>query len=94
MVPTRALWLGLGAGYRLGTRWVTWRMADDRCGWAPLPPRADFNLTLGLRFNGVRVGVNYDFGLRPEVFTFIALSDFAAVNLGRRRLPLAEVLRF
>jgi hypothetical protein len=77
-----------------GPAWVTWRMADDRCGWAPLPPHADFDLNLGLRFNGVRVGVNDDFGLRPDVFTFIALSDFAAVDLGRRRLPSAEVLRF
>jgi hypothetical protein len=73
--------------------WVTWRMADDRCGWAPLPPHADFDLHLGFRFNGVHVGLNFDFGLRPEHFTFVAMNDFRGRDLGHRQLPHTEVTR-
>jgi hypothetical protein len=73
--------------------WVTWRVAEGQCGWAPLPPRAEFDVRLGLRFNGVHVRADFDFGLRPEHFTFIAIGDMCERDLGRRRLPPAEVGR-
>src|SRR5207237_2316867 len=62
-------------------------------GWAPLPPRAEFDAQRGWRFNGVTVGLNFDFGLRPDHFTFIALRDFGDRDYGRRRLPRTEVTR-
>ena len=74
-----------------GPAWVTWRTSDDHCGWAPLPPRAVFDARLGWRFNGVSVGVNFDFGLRPDHFTFVALHDFTDRDLGHRRLAGTEV---
>ncbi|MEY2429028.1 MAG: hypothetical protein QOJ40_1913 [Verrucomicrobiota bacterium] len=74
-----------------GPAWVTWRTAGDNCGWAPLPPRAIFDARLGWRFNGVTVGVNFDFGLRPDHFTFVSLHNFTDRDLGRRRLPETEV---
>lgn len=76
-----------------GPAWITWRVAADHCGWAPLPPRAEFDLNLGFRFNGVRVSSSFDFGMRPEVFTFIALGDFHQHDLGQRLLAPAEVAR-
>ena len=74
-----------------GPAWVTWRYDGDHCGWAPLPPHADFDLHLGYRFNGVAVAVNFDFGLRPDHFTFVAMRDFNAHDFGHRRLPPAQV---
>src|SRR6266704_2166097 len=67
-----------------GPAWVTWRVAGDNCGWAPLPPRAVFDIHTGWRFNGVRVGINFDFGLRPDHFTFVAVHGFTQHDLGHR----------
>lgn len=76
-----------------GPAWVTWRTAGDYCGWAPLPPHAEFVIGLGWRFNGVHVGLDFDFGLRADHFAFIALKDFNDHDLGHRRLPATEVTR-
>ena len=69
-----------------GPAWVSWRTGGDFCGWAPLPPHADFDVKLGLRFNGVKVGLGFDFGLGADVFTFVALKDFNDHDLRRRRV--------
>jgi hypothetical protein len=74
-----------------GPAWVTWRSEGDHCGWAPLPPHAEFDARFGYRFNGVHVGLDFDFGLRPEHFTFIALHDFHEHDFAQRRLPPAQV---
>jgi hypothetical protein len=75
-----------------GPAWVTWRMAGDDCGWAPLPLHATFDEHGGCLFNGVAVGANFDFGLPVNCFAFVALDDFCAPDLGRHRLgqPDAE----
>jgi hypothetical protein len=72
---------------------VVWRSEGSYCGWAPLPPRAEFVAGFGWRFNGVRVGVNFDFGLRPDYYTFVSLGDFDRHDLGHRRLQQTEVTR-
>ena len=74
-----------------GPAWVTWRSGGDSCGWAPLPPHAEFDVRLGWRFNGVRVGATFDFGLRPDHFTFVAVHDFNRHDFARARLPVTEV---
>ena len=74
-----------------GPAWVTWRTSGDVCGWAPLPPRADFDVHLGWRFNGVRVGANFDFGLGINAFAFFGLGDICSHDLGHRRLPPERV---
>lgn len=74
-----------------GPAWVTWRYEGDHCGWAPLPPHADFDLNLGYCFNGVHVGFDFDFGLRPEHFTFVSLHDFDDHDYSRHCLPRAQV---
>lgn len=76
-----------------GPSWVSWRTSGDYCGWAPLPPHAAFDAGFGWRFNGVRVGLDFDFGLRPEHFTFVGFNDFTRHDLGRRHLAGAEVTR-
>jgi hypothetical protein len=74
-----------------GPAWVTWRESGDTCGWAPLPPHAEFDVHLGWRFNGVRVGATFDFGLRPDNFTFVAVHDFNRHDFARTRLPITQV---
>ena len=76
-----------------GPAWVTWRVAGDNCGWAPLPPHADFDVRLGFRFNGVSVAANFDFGLHPDHFTFIAMRDFHDHDFAHHRLPPTEVTK-
>ncbi len=76
-----------------GPSWVVWRSEGAHCGWAPLPPHSEFVVGVGWRFNGVAVGVNFDFGLHPEQFTFVAMNNFNHHDLGHYRLPPTEVTR-
>ncbi len=64
-------------GYTWGPAWVFWRQADtDGCiGWAPLPPGAVF-VDGGWMFHGVRVGVDFDFGLGADFFVFVGYDHF------------------
>lgn len=71
--------------------WVVWRSEGDYCGWAPLPPHAEFVAGFGWRFNGISVGVNFDFGLHPDHYTFIALHDFHDHDFAHHRLPPTQV---
>ena len=74
-----------------GPAWVTWRSEGDHCGWAPLPPHAEFDVHLGYRYNGVAVAATFDFGLRPDHFTFIAVHDFHDHDYAHHRLPPTQV---
>jgi len=56
--------------------WVTWRASDEACGWAPLPPFAVFRPGAGFFYRGVSVGVDFDFGLGADYFTFVAPGHF------------------
>ena len=76
-----------------GPSWVVWRQSGNYCGWAPLPPRAVFEVGFGWRFNGVHVGVDFDFGLHADHFTFVGLHDFNERDLGHHRLATTEVTR-
>ena len=73
--------------------WVVWRNYGDYCGWAPLPPRAVFEVGFGWRFNGLHVGLDFDFGLHADHFTFIGIHDFNERDLHHHRLPPTEVTR-
>jgi hypothetical protein len=76
-----------------GPAWVTWRTGPNECGWAPLPLHAVFDENSGFLYNGVRVGANFDFGLPAQCFTFVALGDFCAPDLGHHRLGQPDVDR-
>jgi hypothetical protein len=79
-------------GLEFAPAWVFWRRTDDYCGWAPLPPGAVF-IEGGWRFRGLRVGVDFDFGLSVGFFTFVGYDhfwehDFRHFIVPRERLAL------
>jgi hypothetical protein len=75
LVPGRG-WLW-APDYEWGPAWVFWRHgeADAAIGWAPLPVGAVF-VGGAFMFNGVRVGVDFDFGLGEGVFVFVGYDHF------------------
>ena len=73
-----------------GPAWVTWRYTGDQCGWAPLPLHSTFTSS-GFLYNGVNVGLDFNFGLPANLFTFVAIGDFRSADLIHRRLPPATV---
>ena len=63
--------------YVWGPSWVFWRHAegDGAVGWAALPPGAVF-VEGGFMYHGARVGVDFEFGLGEEYFTFVEFGHF------------------
>jgi hypothetical protein len=63
--------------YTWGPAWVFWRQAetDGAIGWAPLPVGAVF-IDGGFFFNGIRVGLDFDFGLGEACFIFAGYDHF------------------
>jgi hypothetical protein len=57
-----------------------------------LPPGAYFDVGLGFRFHGGRVGVGFDFGLVSDCFTFIPTSRFCDRSPWRFCLPGIQVV--
>jgi hypothetical protein len=88
-LDTRCGWVWL-PGTTWGPAWVTWRTVGSTCGWAPLPPHADFVAGAGWRYNGVSVGVNFDFGLGVNAFAFVSFNNFCAPNLPYHCLPRSQ----
>lgn len=74
-----------------GPAWVTWRQSRDYCGWAPLPPGCTFDVGIGLRYRGVRVGVNFDFGLGHDHYTFVGRDRFYDRSPWHHALPRSQV---
>ena len=72
--------------------WVTWRYSDAYCGWAPLPPGAHFDVGIGFRFHGGRVGLGFDFGLVPDCFTFVPTGRLCDRTPWHHRLPPTQVV--
>lgn len=54
-----------------GPSWVTWRYNSGYCGWAPLPPGADYSVGLGFSYHGSKVSVGFGFGLGHGHYTFV-----------------------
>jgi hypothetical protein len=63
--------------YVWGPAWVFWRQdeEDAAIGWAPLPVGAVF-VNGGFMYNGVAVGLDFDFGLGFGCFTFVGYDHF------------------
>ena len=63
--------------YVWGPAWVFWRHAeaDAAIGWAPLPVGAVFVGGVFM-FNGVQVGLDFDFGLHEDCFVFVDGAHF------------------
>jgi hypothetical protein len=73
-----------------GPAWVTWRTVGTTCGWAPLPPGANFVAGIGWQFNGVTVGASFGFGLGVNVFAFVSFGNLCAANVAYHCLPPAQ----
>ncbi|MEP6663699.1 MAG: DUF6600 domain-containing protein [Verrucomicrobiota bacterium] len=78
----RAGWVWV-PGSTWGPSWVSWRYTDSYCGWAPLPPSAHYVTGFGFSYNNSRVGINFDFGLRDDFYTFVPTSRFCDRNSSR-----------
>ena len=74
--------------------WVTWRVSNGHCGWAPLPPNSVYVIGSGWRHKGVNQKDDCDFGLTSYRFTFVAMKDFTSHELARQRLPDDNVRNF
>jgi hypothetical protein len=77
-------------GFEFAPAWVVWRHTDEYCGWAPLP----FGTVLvegAWRFNGIRVGVDFDFGLSAGFFSFVACDHFWEHDFRRFIVPRERV---
>ena len=70
---------------------MTWRYSDDYCGWAPLPPGAIYRAGVGFFYNGVAVGVGFDFGLGANFFTFVPTRNFYDPHPWRYHVAPREV---
>lgn len=73
-----------------GPSWVSWRHNDAYCGWAPLPPRARYEVGVGLVFNHGRVGVGFDFGISDSWFTFVSYNRFCDPHPYRYYAPRSQ----
>jgi hypothetical protein len=71
--------------------WVTWRVGNGHCGWAPLPPNSVYVIGSGWRHKGTYYKDDCDFGLQSHHFTFVATKDFTSHELGRQRLAETDV---
>ncbi len=60
--------------------WVTWRSGGDYCGWAPLPPFAEYRPGLGFYYRGASVSMGFDFGLDAGCFAFVSADHFCDRN--------------
>jgi len=76
--------------------WVIWRSDEQYCGWAPLPPFAIFTPGIGFLYRGAQVGLEFDFGLEPDCFVFVASGHFCDRHPRSFRVPqqhAAQVFR-
>ncbi len=76
-----------------GPSWVTWRSSDDYCGWAPLPPLAVYREGFGFFYNGLAVGVGFDFGLSWNCFAFVPIGHFCDRHPRRYCVASAQVMQ-
>jgi hypothetical protein len=70
---------------------VTWRYSNDYCGWAPLPPRAVYRDGVGFFYNGLAVGVGFDFGLSWNCFAFVPIGHFCDPHPRRYCVAPAQI---
>ncbi|MGD0091430.1 MAG: DUF6600 domain-containing protein [Planctomycetota bacterium] len=63
--------------------WVNWRHSETAIGWAPLPPKAHFQIGVGLRIG--------DFDLQARHYNFVATAHFCELQLAAHRMPRAQV---
>jgi hypothetical protein len=78
-------------GATWGPSWVTWRYANNYCGWAPLPPFTACTAGAGITYHGVSVTADFNFGLAANCFTFVPTKNFCDPHLRHNCIPPAQV---
>lgn len=68
-----------------GPAWVSWRRGNDFVGWAPLPPQAHFN-----RSTGIQIKSDSTYGISPEQYAFVPVSQFGGPQSTREIVPPAR----
>ena len=66
-----------------GPSWVCWRYSQNYCGWAALPPAAQFSAGVGLTYNGHKARPDSGFGLGAQQFHFVPTDRFTDRHVGR-----------
>ena len=74
-----------------GPAWVSWRSSNAYCGWAPLPPAARYGSGVGFSYYNSRVGVNFEFGLSANHYTFLPINRFCDSTPSRHYVPATQV---
>ncbi len=74
-----------------GPAWVTWRVSNEYCGWAPLPPGARVVAGRGWLFHGVSVNSNFDFHLGVDLFNFVEIGHLPDRHPRLHGLPRARI---
>ncbi len=69
-----------------GPAWVSWQQGGGYIGWAPLPPRVGFDLSVGIRLG------NFDlsFGIQPDSYVFVPERAFLDSRIDRYAVPSAR----
>ena len=65
--------------------WVSWRCGNDFVGWAPLPPEARFDPSVG-----IQQWTDQQYSLSAADYTFIPAADFGDENMAGDTLPPGE----
>jgi hypothetical protein len=69
-----------------GPAWVEWRYDDDYVGWAPLPPYADFSVSVGITFGRVWAAPVY-------YWNFVPCGNFSSAHVVNYIQPANETQR-
>ena len=78
-------------GYTWAPSWVHWRYSSSHCGWAPLPPGADFDAGWGFSYRGRHVSFDFNFGLDADHYVFVPSSRFMEPAPCEYRVPGHQV---
>jgi hypothetical protein len=74
-----------------GPAWVTWRVCDTHCGWAPLPPGSIWRPGYGFTYYGRHVGVGFDFGIGYSSFTYVHWNHFTGPRPWEHRVQHGDL---
>ena len=69
-------------GSQWAPAWVAWRFGNDYVGWAPLPPEATFDNSVG-----IKQWADQQYNLGPADYTFVPASEFGDDNMVADQVP-------
>lgn len=71
--------------------WVQWRYSDSYVGWAPLPPEACYDRSMGFSYRGSHVSIDFDFGLTDWHYSFVPAAGFMEREPCRVGIPRRDI---